>query len=131
MSGDGGRGICGELPLELAHFLGTVAERHRRLPRHAAGRSGGDDRDRALRLDHRAGNWIGRRRIAHLAVEDGGADWLSLCRVFPQYPAAGATVPVVFRAAGTGPAIMGSLAEAIAPCTVLHRNDRYRIVHVG
>src|ERR1700710_1519768 len=99
-----------ELSLELGHFLGAVAERHRQLSRHAAVRAGADDQDRATGLDHRAGDRNDRRRDAHAAVEGGVEYRFLLRRVLSQYPAAGAAVPVVLRAAGTAAAHGGIVA---------------------
>ena len=124
-------GLPCELSLELAHLLGAGPERDRHLSRHAAVRAGSDHRDRDLRLDHCAGIRIGRRRVAHAAVEDGVLDRLRLRRILPQHAAAGAAVSLVLRLAGNAAAHVGALAEADAQCAVLHGGDRGRAVHVG
>ena len=99
--------------------------------RDAAARHRLDARDRAHRLVPGARARIARRRHPHHAVSLAGPARQRLCRAVPQHPAAGADVPLVFRAAGAGADRNRRLAQAAAERFVLHRRGRARPLHLG
>ena len=124
-------GARNEIQLELGHLFRDVPERGEYLSRLADVRHGLDIGDSAVGLDHRALDRFGGRRSAHGAECVARPFRQRLCGIVPQHSAAGADVPLVFRAAGGRAAGIRHLAQAIAECVLLHRGRLPRPLHFG
>src|SRR6266446_3943584 len=120
-----------ELQLELGHLLSDVARRSAHLSRDAPHGHRLDARNRAQRVVPGACHGIVGRRHSHHAQSLAGPARQRLCGGVPQYPAAGADVSVVFRAARAPADRAWGLAQAASRRLVLHGRGFARLLHLG
>src|SRR6266566_1599787 len=120
-----------ELQLELGHLLSDLARRSAHLSRNAPHGHWLDARNRDQRVVPGARHGIVVRRHSHHAQSLARPARRRLCGSVPQYPAAGADVSVVFRAARASADRAWRLAQAAPRCLVLHGRGFARLLHLG
>src|SRR5215468_3241574 len=120
-----------ELQLELGHLLSDVAGRGAYLSGDAPYGHRVDARNRAQRVVPGAHHGVADWRHSHHGQSMAGPARQRLRGIVPQHPAAGADVPVVFRAARAPADRAGRLAQAASRRLVLHGGGFARLLHLG